>query len=663
MNVFKLFLVFSLFSLKTIAAAVFVNQVGYLADQHKYFYYAETADSFFVIEKSSGTVYFSGELVLSVANDPATYLALYRGDFSGLNRIGTYFIKLSNGDSSFAFHISSDVFREATNKSLKGFYFQRCGMQLASEYAGVYVHAACHLNDGYLHSSTGESGYLEDKGGWHDAGDFGKYVVNAGISVGTLLMAYEYFPAKFSSDSLNIPESGNNVPDILDEVRYELEWLLKMQKSDGGVYFKLTPENFSGFIMPQTDNSTRYIYQVSSTATGDFAAMMARASRLYNKFDPDFAEECLNAATLAWEFLSSHPDIVPTGGFHNPSGTYTGEYGDGNDKDERLWAAAELFETIGDSVYNSYFASNYSIGGIITSTMWWGNVKDMALLTYLLGSQESILEDVKNNISGSLISYCNSLVNKSAANGFGVTLNPSEYTWGCNSTVLNNAMLLIFGYQQSNDKVFYQTALTQLDYILGENGNNKCFVTGLGSNPVMNPHHRASSSDGIVDPVPGLMAGGPDKYLDDDVLRSYFNSSTPPALCYVDITGSYASNEIAINWNAPLVFVSGYFTPAEVTDVKGFIPGKLPVEYRLLQNFPNPFNPSTTIGYSLPKEGMVSLSIYDIKGELITKIVNKYEPAGNYEVEFKANNLPSGIYFYRFEAGGYKTSKKMILLK
>ena len=650
-------------SFKIFAAEVFINQVGYLTEQPKFFYYTEITDSFFVIEKSSGKIYFSGVLNLSVANDPATDLTLYKGDFSELNRAGNYFIKLSNGDSSFTFQISPDVFRQSANKSLKGFYFQRCGMELISDYAGVYKHGLCHANDGYFHSTTGETGYFENKGGWHDAGDFGKYVVNAGISVGTMLMAYEYFTDKFSSDSLNIPESNNGVPDILDEVRYELEWLLKMQKSDGGVHFKLTRENFEGFVMPQTDNATRYIYQVSSTATGDFAAMMARASRLYKKFDADFANKCLSAATSAWEFLSENPDIIPTGGFHNPSGTYTGEYGDGNDKDERLWASAELFETTGDSLYNSYFFNNYSNGGIINSTMWWGNVKDLALLTYLFGSQASILENVRNNISGSLVSYCNSLVNKSAVNGFGITLNSSEYTWGSNSTVLNNAILLIFGYQVSNNNDFYNAALMQLNYILGINGNNKCFVTGLGSNPVMNPHHRSSASDGIVDPVPGLMAGGPDRYLDDDVLKSHFNNSTPPALCYIDLTGSYASNEIAINWNAPLVFVSGYFTPAEVTGVKGSMLYELPIEYKLFQNFPNPFNPATRIGYSLTKGEWVSLNVYNITGELITKLVNKFEPAGNYEVEFKADNLPSGVYVYKIQTDTYKASKKMIFLK
>ena len=159
------------------------------------------------------------------------------------------------------------------------------------------------------------------------------------------------------------------------------------------------------------------------------------------------------------------------------------------------------------------------------------------------------------------------------------------------------------------------------------------------------------------------MAGGPDQYLEDDVLKSHFNSLTPPALCYLDETGSYASNEIAINWNAPLVFVSGYFTPAGITDVKGSLLNKLPIKYKLFQNFPNPFNPATTIGYSLPRGGTVSLNVYGITGELISKLVNKFEPAGNYEVEFKSDNLPSGVYLYKLQADDYKATKKMILLK
>ena len=642
MKNFTFLFILTLFSIEAFATGIFVNQVGYLSNLPKSFYTDENVDSFYVVDNSTGVVYFSDALSLSINNDVSTGLTLYEGNFSSFDRPGSYFIRLSNGDSSFVFDISSIAFEDAYYKSLKGFYFQRCGEELTTEFAGAYHHPACHLNDGMLHSTTGESGYLENKGGWHDAGDYGKYVVNAGITVGTLLMAYEYFPDKFNQDDLNIPESGNSIPDILDEVRFELEWLLKMQREDGGVYFKITRENFSGFVMPQTDNATRYIYQISSTATGDFAAMMARASRLFKEYNPDFADTCLNAAVLAWSFLSDNSSIVPPGGFKNPDGTYTGGYSDGDDRDERLWSAAELFETTGDSVYNEYFKNNYSAVGTIDATIWWGNVKDLALLTYLFSKQSTASQGIKNVLKSGLINSCNSIVSKSGTTGFGVTLNPSQYTWGCNSAVMNTGVLLLFGYEQSNDDDYYNAALKQLDYILGINANNKCYITGVGSNPVMHPHHRPSGADGVVDPVPGLVVGGPDKYLDDAVLQSHYGNTTPAALCYIDNQNSYASNEIAINWNAPLVFLLGYFNGDGITDVKEQGSNIMPSEYKLEQNYLNPFNPNTFINYSLPEESAVSLNVFSSMGQLVSKLVNASEKAGNYKVSFDAGGIASG---------------------
>ena len=349
---------YSLFQLQITSAQVFINQVGYLPALPKIFYTSSIADSFYIIESITGDVKYRDEIYFSASNDPATGLTLYSGDFSAFQTNGNYFILLSNGDSSFVFSINSNVYDDVYKKSLKGYYFQRCGTALLQPNAGVYSHTACHPGDGFYHSSTGQSGYRLATRGWHDAGDYGKYVVNSGITVGTLLSAYENFPEKFNQDNLNIPESGNGVPDLLDEVRYELEWLLKMQNENGGVYFKVTKEQFESFIMPQYDSGIRYIYELSSCATGDFAAMMARAARIYHSIDTTFSNKCLNASTLAWSFLTAHSTIVPVGGFKNPVGTGTGEYGDTNDSDERLWAAAELYETTGLDEYNNYVIAN-----------------------------------------------------------------------------------------------------------------------------------------------------------------------------------------------------------------------------------------------------------------------------------------------------------------
>jgi endoglucanase len=671
MQAFLKYLIIVILPLELIKANVFINQAGYLSNLPKIFYTDSATDSFYVVDVSTGNVAFKDGLFYSVSNDPATGLTLYGGEFSSLETDGSYFIRLSNGDSSFIFTITPDVFEDALNKTLKGYYFQRCGTALLQANAGVYFHPTCHSEDGYYHSSTGQSGFRLTTGGWHDAGDYGKYIVNAGISVGTLLLAYENFPEKFNMDDLNIPESGNGVPDLLDEVRYELEWFLTMQKDNGGIYFKITKEQFESFIMPNNDSGTRYIYELSSNATADFAAVMAMAARIFQTYDSQFGEQCLNASLLGWNYLSSNPTIVPPGGFTNPSGTFTGVYGDNNDSDERLWAASELFETTGQSVYHDYFTANYNQGGIINSTQWWGNLKNLALLTYLKSKQSSSNQSLKNQIKNSLTAYCNTLVNRVSANGFGVTINPGEYTWGCNSDVLNKALLLIFGYEEIGNVNYYESALMQLNYILGTNAHNFSFITGVGTNSVMHPHHRPSASDGIVNPVPGLLAGGPDQYLDDPVLQSHFNGSTPPALCYIDDVGSYASNEIAINWNAPLVFVLGYFNGEGLTAVDDHGFNLIPENFNLEQNYPNPFNPVTKISWQSSVDSWQTLTVYDALGNEVSELVNEYRSAGVYESDFIAEGLSSGIYFYTLKAKNsidgsekfFVETKKMLLLK
>ena len=290
-----------------IDANVLVNQLGYYNNSPKFVYVTEQADSFFVAEKNSGNIFYRGSLSLSSSKDSATGLTIYIGDFSDFTISGKYYIKTDLGDSSFTFLISDSVFNAGYKMVQKAFYYQRCGTALLQQYAGVYKHNICHTADGYFHSTTGKTGTKVTTGGWHDAGDYGKYIVNAGITVGTLLMAYEQFPERFNADDLNIPESGNSIPDLLDEVKYELEWFLTMQDSSGGVYFKVTRENFSGFIMPNKDTGKRYIYQISTTATGDFAAVMAMAARIYQSFNSSFSEQCLNASKKAWEYLQANP--------------------------------------------------------------------------------------------------------------------------------------------------------------------------------------------------------------------------------------------------------------------------------------------------------------------------------------------------------------------
>jgi endoglucanase len=464
-------------------------------------------------------------------------------------------------------------------------------------------------------------------------------------------------------DDLNIPESGNGVPDLLDEARFELRWFLGMQDTtDGGVYFKVTTLNFDAFEMPSQDISTRYIYQKTTTATGDFAAVMAQAARIYQPFDAAFSSQCLIAARKAWQYLQANASIVPTGGFHNPSGTGTGEYGDGSDADERLWAAAELFVTTGEDAYHNYFKNHYNDNGLFTPTMGWQNVLAMAHLAYLTGKQPLADSTIKAQLSVGLTNCCSNLLATVTSDGLNVCLKPSDYGWGSNGFDLNNAVIMIAGYLSSGNHDFYVAALQQLNYVLGCNRLNMTFVTGVGSASPMHIHHRPSGSDGIVNPVPGLMSGGPDSHLEDAVLAARFNNTTPPAACYADDQGSYASNEIAINWNAPLVFVSGFFNESPATSVYQDV-SRVPLQYSLDQNFPNPFNPTTNLRFALPSASFVTLKVYDLLGRELATIVNGNRAAGTYTVSWDASAYPSGVYFCRMQGGNFVVTKKMSLVK
>lgn len=647
---------------------VAIDQAGYRPGMPKMVFASRAADSVTLLSAPGNTAVYRAPMALWKVGDPESGTDVYRGVFSSFRTPGRYRAVTSRGDTSFSFLITDTVYSGLLRKSLKAFYFQRCGTELASPFAAPYQHGPCHLIDALVHRSTDSTGFRNTIGGWHDAGDYGKYVVNAGISVGTLLLAYDMFPERFGFDDLGIPESGNGVPDILDEARFELEWFLKMQRGDGGFWFKVTREQFEGFVMPQADTGTRYLYAVSSTATGDATAVLARAARAYAGFDPAFAQRCLSAARLGWGYLTLHPSIVPAGGFTNPAGTATGEYGDGDDSDERLWAAAELFETTGESAFHDAFQASYIFGPLFDSPMWWGNVRPLALLTYIRSRQASAIGSVKTELRQGLAAYCAGATTKRNQSGYQVVLRRGEYVWGSNSSALNAAILLIAGSETLGDTLYAGVASDQLHYVLGVNRLARCYVTGIGSRSPRQIHHRPSAADGVADPVPGLIAGGPNEYLSDPVLQALFTSSTPPSLCYADTVPSYASNEVAINWNAPLVFVAGYFaaSPGATAVPPGRSP--LPEESRLEQNYPNPFNGSTRIRFAVREAGHVELRVADLLGRVVSSIPMGTVSPGEHEIIWEAKDnagrpLCSGTYFYYLTGGGLPAARKLVLAK
>jgi endoglucanase len=469
-----------------------------------------------------------------------------QGEFSALSKAGTYTVFLNTGIASAPFKIASGLYEAARDASVKSFYFQRASMAIEETYGGVYKRAAGHPdNQCIFHPSTGKNGgTLSSPGGWYDAGDYGKYVVNAAVSAGQMLQLAEMEPEAMRGDALNIPESGNGIPDLLDEIRYELNWLSTMQDADGGVFHKLTALNFAPFIIPADYDLDRYIIGKGTAATLDFAAVMAQAYRVYADPDPAFATSCLEAAERAWTWAADNPDVP----FRNPPDVSTGEYGDNQFGDDFYWAAAELYISTGKDAYLNHLVQSEEPYIHQITNSWKFFVRNMGFHSLLIHDKpEGDLKRKHLALADEILAAMNSVP-------YGISID--HFEWGSNSDVLNQAMILCIAHHLSQEQLYLDGAIRNTDYIFGKNATGTCFLTGFGSKQAMNPHHRPSAADNIDEPVPGFIVGGPNMHRQDR--RDVDYTSEYPAKCYADVVESYASNEVCLNWNAPAVFVLGY---------------------------------------------------------------------------------------------------------
>ncbi len=537
--------------------AIKVDQVGYLRGQPKLAFVVASppATRFSIRRASSDATVLEGALTSPVP-DVDTGDAVQTADFSKLDDDGTYYVDVPGVGRSYAFDVGPRVYARAFYLATRGFYGQRCGtaVDLGREFPG-YAHAACHLT-GDFHPSSGRTGPHASHGGWHDAGDYGRYVVNSGIATGTLLWTWELFGSHVRSVDLALPESGDATPDILHEVRWNLDWMLSMQDDDGGVWQKQTSAQFAAFVMPEDDPAPSEVIGTGSApykstcATADLAAVAAIAGRVYQPFDAAYADRNRRAAEAAWRWAEAHPAVV----FRNPPGVGTGEYGDGDCGDERLWAAAELWRTTGAAAYQQYVrdhAADYRGTIRPTGPPAWPSVAPLGLWTYALGGGDPA---TAGPIRDDTAAAADTIVARTAANAYHVSLTTSDYIWGSNSVAANYGLLLLVANALHPDPRYVSTAWDDLHYLLGRNAFSLSWVTGVGTNAVQHPHHRPSAADRNAQPWPGLMAAGPDAHRDDDTARR-LPPGLPPAKVYVDDQGSYSTNEIAINWNAPLVFV------------------------------------------------------------------------------------------------------------
>ncbi|MEU8267162.1 glycoside hydrolase family 9 protein [Sphaerisporangium sp. NPDC049002] len=529
-------------------------------------------------------------------------------DFGSYTKAGTGYTLSADGETSRPFDIGGAAYEQLGTDALKFYYPQRSGIEILDGprpgYARPAGHAGVAPNQGDTNvpCQPGVCDYsLDVSGGWYDAGDHGKYVVNGGISVAQLMGEFERTKnaatARPQTDgTLAVPESGNGVPDILDEARWEQEFLLKMQVPDGKpfagmAHHKIHDQNWTGLpLLPHLDAQKRELHPVSTAATLNLAATAAQAARLYAPYDAAFAARNLTAARKAWTAAKANPAKLAS-----PSdGTGGGTYDDADVSDEFYWAAAELYITTGEKEFKDYVLASPKH----TADVWgpkgfdWGNVAPLGRLD---------LATVPNGLPGrdqvrqSVVQGADKYVAALAAHPYGLPYDATSYDWGSNSQILNTMIVMASAYDITGTQKYRDGVLQGIDYIFGRNALNQSYVTGYGEVASHNQHSRWYSHQldaTLPNPPKGTLAGGPNSGIQDPLAAEKLKDCKPQ-FCYIDDINSWATNELTINWNSPLSWISAFVAGQGDGTVKA--PGKCQVTYTTHGEWPSGFTTQVTV--------------------------------------------------------------------
>ncbi|WP_216327616.1 glycoside hydrolase family 9 protein [Deinococcus aestuarii] len=590
-------------------AAVRVNQTGYLPGAPKVAAVAHDSAvplGWTLLDRDGHPLATGRTRVFG--KDAASGDFVHRADFSTFRRSGKGYVLEVGGLRSHPFRIARDLYAPLKRDALAYFYHNRSGIPIEARFVGgpKWARAAGHANpssdrggdratcfggkDARGNLWPGCRYTLNAGQGWYDAGDHGKYVVNGGLSVWTLMNLYETGrrvskPGFFPDGSLRLPENANGVSDLLDEARWEMNFLLGMQVPQGSrlalpvgdqsahsgslnlsevdasgmAHHKVHSEQWTDIpSRPDQDRQRRFLYPPSTAATLNLAASAAQCARVFRGVDDAYARRCLQAARRAWQAAERNPQVYA---YDNFSGG--GAYDDTDVRDEFYWAAAELYTTTGEGSYLSALkASPLYLKATKhgpENDLAWPEVTAAGTITLALVPSKLPAAAVRT-ARANIVALANTYVSQVAWTGYGVPFRSENYPWGSNSNVLNRGLVLSLASHFTGNVRYRDAALEGMNYVLGRNPLDKSYVSGYGARPLVNPHHRfwAHSRDPrFPAPPPGALAGGPNSSPADPT-GNLLKGRCAPQTCYLDDIGTSSLNEVAINWNAPLAWVTTY---------------------------------------------------------------------------------------------------------
>lgn len=594
---------------------IIIDQFGWRPDDKKIAVFANPikglnscityipGDTFYVKRLDDNVTVFKG-LTTSWKNkavDPISGDQVWNGDFSELKTPGEYYIYDSIHDlKSYTFEIREDVFNQVQVAACRMYYYQRCGTEIPEKFGGPWHHPRCHAKDTaaiyYYDKPLGNPKNLA--GGWHDDGSAANKYLKPLIIPDAIfgpVMSYEINPEAYT-DSTNIPESGNGIPDILDELKWGTDWLLKIQDSTGGAYSRNC--EFYKEVSFEKNNQPRYYLLSSTWSTSSYAALLAHVARVFAANDsfkntyPGYSDSVLNASKRAWAYLVKHPSMYPEDGSeHYPENPFTGDKKE--DKGLRVWAAAELFKSTGDTTYNNYFkatyndyknTSQYGFHPLDPNTYYFedrfASYINKAFVVYMQtqGADSTIVSKLKLSLKNGADRIVNAYLNKT--DPYGSYLVDWKYSWASNLYKAlaggNLIYAIMLNVNPDRNNLYKEVAEEYLHYLHGKNALSYCYLSNMGNKAApfggdkspmeifhiwfmtSSLYNNASSTYG---PAPGFLVCGPDGHdFDDKTISPPYGEPFMKAFKDGRFNEWYIFTESALELQGPYIMLVSYFT-------------------------------------------------------------------------------------------------------
>ncbi len=562
-----------------------INQVGYLPEDPKValvFATQQVKEKIDLIHKESGERQARFKLSESAAKGWGAFNYYYELDFSAVREEGIYYLKgQQSGVMSQNFSISKNAYTRKSELLLEFMRQQRCGYN-------PYLDMVCHQHDGRsFYGGVPDSTYVDVSGGWHDAGDQLKYLITSSYATGHMLKAFELYPEKFEdlTNALGQP-IPNNIPDVLDEAKWGLDWILKLHTSPDQLVHQVADDrDHVGWKMPDNDpsdygwgkNSYRAAYfangrsqglrEHKSVATGfanlagRSAAVLAQGAIVWSEIDPVFAARCKTAAQSLYK-LGKENEGFQQGNSYGAPYRYTEETW----HDDMEWGAAELFRLTGDDLYKTD-AIAYARQAHTTS---WMNRDSAAHYQYypFINLGHFVLYDlVDKDFRDTLAAYYKDGIEytfrRSQKNPFGVGV---PFIWCSNNLMTSLNTQIILYEKMTGDQSYHEFLIDQRDWLLGRNPWGTSMFTGIPDDGEYPEDVHTSIWALTKKMVPGGLIDGPiygsiyrllkglTLYNEDE-----FAHLQNPYVVYHDDIGDYSTNEPTMDGTAGSIIMMAYW--------------------------------------------------------------------------------------------------------